>query len=78
MFSNRNGLIVDYNAVLWALMGKTARKLSLIQKCPQFYQKLSASIACMLATFSMSALITRNLVSGIIETIDYRTIENKE
>ena len=33
---------------------KTARKLLFIQKCPHFCQKLSASIACMLATFSMS------------------------
>ena len=32
----------------------TARKLLFIQICPQFSQKLSASIACMLATFSMS------------------------
>ena len=54
MFSNRNGLIVDYNAVLWALMGKTARKLLLIQNYPQFSGKLSATNACMLATFSMS------------------------
>ena len=33
---------------------KTAKKLLFIQKCPQFSQKLSASNACMLATFSMS------------------------
>ena len=34
----------------------TTKNLLLIQKCPQFSQKLSASTACMLATFSMSAL----------------------
>ena len=33
---------------------KTAGKLSFIQKCPQFSQKMSASNACMLATLSMS------------------------
>ena len=36
------------------LLVKTGRKLLFIQKCPQFSQKLSASNACMLATFSMS------------------------
>ena len=35
---------------------KTGRKLLFILKCPQFSQKLSASNACMLATFSMSVL----------------------
>ena len=34
---------------------KTVIKLLFIQKCPQISQKLSASNACMLATFSMSA-----------------------
>ena len=46
---------MDNNADLWALIGENARILLFIQKCPQFSQKLSASIACMLATFSMSA-----------------------
>ena len=36
------------------LLVKTARKSLFFQKCPQFSQKLSASTACMLASFSMS------------------------
>ena len=36
----------------------TISKLMFIQKCPQFSPKLSASNACMLATFSMSGLIS--------------------
>ena len=47
---------MDNNADLGALFGENARILLFIQKCPQFSQKLSASIACMLGTFSMSAL----------------------
>ena len=34
---------------------KTFKKSLFVQKSPQFSQKLSASNACMLATFSMSA-----------------------
>ena len=38
----------------WHFRLKTERQFMFIQKCPQFFQKLSASNACMLATFSMS------------------------
>ena len=52
IFLKKHGLIVDNNADLWALIGEKCGKLLFIQKCPQFSQKLSASNACMLATFS--------------------------
>ena len=42
---------MDDTGHLWV---ETASKWLFIQKCPQYSQKMSASIACMLATFSMS------------------------
>ena len=52
--SYKNGLIWDYNTNLGALIGKNCQKMLFIQKYLQFSQKLFASIACMLVTFSMS------------------------
>ena len=50
----KNGLMVDNDADLWALMCRNHKKIVVNQKIPQFSQKVSASNACMLATFSMS------------------------
>ena len=54
--SNKNGIILDSNA----LIKYTAKGLLFIQNCQQMCQKLSASNACMLATFSVSASFVFN------------------
>ena len=58
---NKNWLIVDHNEDLWTFIWIITRNMLFIQKCPQFSQKMSASNACMLATFFMSEMNTTTL-----------------
>ena len=54
IFSNENGLCVDDNAELLALMGKKCKKIVGDPNMSTIFEELSTSDACMLATFSMS------------------------
>ena len=54
MFWNKFGLNLGLNEEMWTSESKTNKNLFFIQKCPQFSKELSASNACMLATFSVS------------------------
>ena len=62
----KNRFIVECNKELWTILGMDFKKhLLLTQKYPQFSKKLSASTACMLATFSMSEVLII-IVIGIV------------
>ena len=74
ILSYQKWIILDNNADMWALVDKKCKKMVVYPKISKFSQKLSASNACIIATFSlsdvdMSAKIVKNLSFAILKNM---------